>query len=333
MDRRKAMTVTQLDNLDLHQAEQAEPKYKRLKDYLVAELTAGRLKPGEALPPELRLAGTLRVARQTVRKALAGLEREGLIRRVRGKGTFVHQDVRHRLRQGLDVFALVIPETQGHYYPSLLHGFETACSQVRTQAIVCSTECRVEKQSDVILQLLDTRLRGGDRALHDPAHPALPDPPASLPERSRGFLPSRRQRGPAPVLAVEFHRVGRMVGEAFLQRAHRRAALFAIGPDEVAQTTRPDCARRCAPAAATCPTSRLLRHDVLPDVSLQEEAVLNALEQMCRGADRPTAIMASFDSMGELIYLLLGRLGMRVPEDISLVTLAACTVGRPSSGA
>jgi len=46
---------------------------------------------------------------------------------------------------------------------------------------------------------------------------------------------------------------------------------------------------------------------------------LEALQRMCLGPNPPTAIMASFDSMAELIYLLLGRLGLRVPEDISLI--------------
>jgi DNA-binding LacI/PurR family transcriptional regulator len=37
------------------------------------------------------------------------------------------------------------------------------------------------------------------------------------------------------------------------------------------------------------------------------------------GADRPTAIFASFDSLAEMIYFLLPRLGLRVPEDVSLL--------------
>jgi len=40
---------------------------------------------------------------------------------------------------------------------------------------------------------------------------------------------------------------------------------------------------------------------------------------MLRRPDPPTAIFATFDSLAELIYLLLGKLGYRVPEDISLL--------------
>ena len=39
--------------------------------------------------------------------------------------------------------------------------------------------------------------------------------------------------------------------------------------------------------------------------------------------DRPTGIMTSFDSVGEMVYLLLGRLGMKVPEEVSLVSFGS----------
>src|SRR3954471_1297337 len=67
------------------------PKHERLRAYLLQELNGGRLKPGDALPTEFALATSAEVSRNTVRHALAELERGGLIRRVRGCGTFVHE--------------------------------------------------------------------------------------------------------------------------------------------------------------------------------------------------------------------------------------------------
>src|SRR5688572_27758518 len=98
---------------------EAIPKHERLRAYLFKELSEGRLKPGDALPTELALATSAEVSRNTVRHALAELERSGLIRRVRGSGTFVHESAMERVRSGLDIFALVIPDTRGGYYPSL----------------------------------------------------------------------------------------------------------------------------------------------------------------------------------------------------------------------
>src|SRR5262249_389634 len=55
------------------------------------------------------------------------------------------------------------------------------------------------------------------------------------------------------------------------------------------------------------------------DIAAHEPEVLPILQAVCRGPDRPTAIFASFDSDAEELYLLLGRLGLRVPEDMSLI--------------
>lgn len=62
------------------------PLVERVLSTLHSHLLA--LDRGGRLPPEAELAAKLGVARKTVRSALAVLEKEGLIRRIRGKGTF-----------------------------------------------------------------------------------------------------------------------------------------------------------------------------------------------------------------------------------------------------
>jgi DNA-binding LacI/PurR family transcriptional regulator len=54
-------------------------------------------------------------------------------------------------------------------------------------------------------------------------------------------------------------------------------------------------------------------------VEERNKKIRKTLEQLLSGPDRPTGIMATFDTEAELIYLLLGRMGVRVPEDISLI--------------
>jgi GntR family transcriptional regulator len=65
------------------------PRYRRLAEALAARVRAGEWPPGTALPAESRLAAEAGVALGTVRAALADLEREGLVERRQGRGTFV----------------------------------------------------------------------------------------------------------------------------------------------------------------------------------------------------------------------------------------------------
>ena len=68
-----------------------DPAYQQLHEMLKRQITSGKLKPGDQLPTESLLLERFRISRNTVRHALAGLEREGLIVRFPRKGTFVRQ--------------------------------------------------------------------------------------------------------------------------------------------------------------------------------------------------------------------------------------------------
>lgn len=70
-------------------ADAAGPLYLRLQGILRDAIHAKTLVPERALPPERDLARELNISRITVRKAFDGLEREGLLIRRRGAGTFV----------------------------------------------------------------------------------------------------------------------------------------------------------------------------------------------------------------------------------------------------
>lgn len=65
------------------------PFYFQLKKVLSEEISSGRWAPGERIPSEPHLCGHFDISRTTVRQALAELESEGLIRRDKGRGTFV----------------------------------------------------------------------------------------------------------------------------------------------------------------------------------------------------------------------------------------------------
>ncbi|SJN39840.1 Transcriptional regulator, GntR family [Microbacterium esteraromaticum] len=67
----------------------AAPMYDQLRQLIIDSIEANGLKPGDALPGEHRLCEQYGISRTVVRQALAQLEHEGLVERVKGKGTFV----------------------------------------------------------------------------------------------------------------------------------------------------------------------------------------------------------------------------------------------------
>ncbi|MEU2428201.1 GntR family transcriptional regulator [Streptomyces sp. NPDC007861] len=67
----------------------ALPLYRQVEDTLRTRIESGALRPGDRLPSETELAQSLGVNRLTVRQALAGLNRAGLVQARQGVGTFV----------------------------------------------------------------------------------------------------------------------------------------------------------------------------------------------------------------------------------------------------
>ena len=65
------------------------PAYKRIRSVIWKRIEAGQLKPGDVVDSERELARIHRVSLMTARHALTSLEREGVVERRRGAGTFV----------------------------------------------------------------------------------------------------------------------------------------------------------------------------------------------------------------------------------------------------
>lgn len=300
------------------------PKYERLRDGLMAELTSGRMNPGDIFPPEPIIAEQLNVARSTVRQALAELERGGLIRRVRGRGTFVHEEAPSRLRTGLDIFALLVPETRSGYYPSLLSSFEEAAVATHNQVIVVSTRDDAYRQADSLLQLIDKRVAG--IAVVPAAVP--PTPAYQIRQVQSQNIPvvlcHRGVTGVrAPLLTFNGRDVGRRAAKAMLARGHRRIAYISAARSELAVSYEAGLREELTAAGAGLPADSAVyvEEPFREDFEHRMDAALTRL----LNESKPTALFTSFDSVSELIYLQLLRREISVPGEISLVSFGGAS--------
>jgi GntR family transcriptional regulator len=65
------------------------PAYQKIQATIMKRIDSGQLKPGDAVDSERELAKIHQVSLMTARHALTALEREGMVQRKRGSGTFV----------------------------------------------------------------------------------------------------------------------------------------------------------------------------------------------------------------------------------------------------
>ena len=78
------------------------PLHLQAQQLLLGLIKDGTYQPGEQLPSEVDLAAQLGISRPTLREALLNLEREGVVVRKHGVGTFVASGYGSRLESGLE---------------------------------------------------------------------------------------------------------------------------------------------------------------------------------------------------------------------------------------
>lgn len=102
------------------------PYYAQLADILRDAITEGLMPPGAALPSEAALGTAYALSRTAVRQALGDLAAEGLVRKEKGRGTFV---------RGPRRADLVVQEMRG-FYDELTERGHT----VETEVLALATE-------------------------------------------------------------------------------------------------------------------------------------------------------------------------------------------------
>ncbi|MCI8291459.1 MAG: GntR family transcriptional regulator [Clostridia bacterium] len=65
------------------------PIYEQIKNAIINQILDGELKEDELLPSIRVLAGDIKISAMTIKKAYDELEKEGYLKSIQGKGTFV----------------------------------------------------------------------------------------------------------------------------------------------------------------------------------------------------------------------------------------------------
>ncbi len=90
-------------NMNIKQLNNASPipLYRQLADVILQSVRSGSYKPGEKIPSETLFAENFGIGRPTVRQATELLIRKGVLKRIRGSGTFVKEE-----QKDIDLFSI-----------------------------------------------------------------------------------------------------------------------------------------------------------------------------------------------------------------------------------
>ena len=275
-------------------------------------VTSGQYPVASFLPSERRLAEEFGVARNTVRSALDILDNEGRIDRRPGRGVLV----RDQLGAGLAGVVLLItshsPEGGAlDFSPEAMALLGSALSACGGSGI----RFRIQGVPENGARELADRVAGGAVSgllLLECTDATLLD---GLRTEGIPHVVINQERDlPGPATRVDFWAIGRKAADVFLSLGHRRLAVL-TGPAEQHMYDRMLAGfRGCAAESEV-----YLRADRVVRVPTCSESSRRAALDLLGKTDRPTAIFCGRDMRAYGAYLAARELGLRVPDDLSLI--------------
>ena len=152
-------------------------KYKWLVEQLREIISDSIQKGSNKLPTEQELAVRYRVSRQTVRAALAVLEDEREIRRIKGSGAYI---TGLSSLEDQNIVGILIPDEQQYEYPALINDIRVALAAEGFSCKVYPTHNHVDQERQILQFLLKSPLRA---LIVEPVKSALPSPNTELYQR------------------------------------------------------------------------------------------------------------------------------------------------------
>jgi LacI family transcriptional regulator len=201
---------------------------------------------------------------------------------------------------------------------------EAAAQKNREQLITMTTGGNVHRQADVLLQLVDRGVVGIALVpCYDYSHGYqlryLHKANVPLVLLHRG-VPDVA----APVIDIPFREVSALAGRELGSAGHKHVAAFLGLHSEVTQLYLDGLRDGLRLHGVELNDSFVMWADTMlighEDCSRHADKTEAALNEMLSRSDRPTAVFVSFDRLAVMVYLAAINRGLRVPEDLSIVT-------------
>lgn len=141
-----------------------EPLYQKLYNFVYDKIMNGDFSVGQKLPTEKELAEQFSVSNITSKKALGMLARDGLIKRIPGKGSFVlkvcDSSAAEAAKKAATIIGVVISDFSESYGINLLSGIEEEASKNNSFIVLKRSHGNQKNENEAIDCLIDMGVDG-----------------------------------------------------------------------------------------------------------------------------------------------------------------------------
>lgn len=297
------------------------PLYVQMRSILERRIRSGDISPNQQVPSERKLAEHYGVSRITAKQAIQDLERDGVIYRISGKGTYVSEPHESRIRQARErkLVGLLVKNITPYFFSQILTGIEDTVRPDGYSVLFCKTEYNLKKTLEYVETFAAKHVAG---VVFEPITTATPHDNLDIINalRSHGIpfvLLDRPIDGETCDVVVTDNRdKARMMTEHLVQLGHRHIAFVY---DRLCYTIRERLAGYMdALKAASIEVEKSLIYCV-GDISPYAEQ-FPELNDLLSGPNRPTAIFADNVEWAMAAIGQVRRLGLSIPDEVAVVS-------------
>ncbi len=290
------------------------------------EIDAKRFRPGDFVITERALARREGIDRNIVHKAVNALVREGRLERRPGKGVYVPGAV-DGWRQAASTSRLVhvlVADLAANMCVEIARGIKQAGLSAGVRIQVHDAHGSLESDLQVLRKLPETAVHGA--IIDSVHHPRFAEVLYELHAARYPFvLVDETLRDlQVPSVVADNYRGGYLAGRALMDRRHRRIAFTGFLGADTVRARLEGLRDAMAEAGVALDRSlvvpvRLEPVEILELPADQATEIERAVREILERPDRPTAIFFSTDLFMPQAYRAIRGLGLRIPDDVSVV--------------
>ncbi|MCL5674440.1 MAG: substrate-binding domain-containing protein [Candidatus Omnitrophica bacterium] len=291
----------------------ALPKYYRLKKILKSQILEQNMSTGDKLPSVPILVKELNIAGITADKTLNELEKEGLVNRIQGKGTFVSKP-RSEITSK-NVVGLIM-STRGHLWGLLYHHIIEGLSNHHYYCVannIVSHELMDTKYTDKLNRLISSEPFGlvvyGQSSF--PFHMLEGFPNKLL------FIVAYEtdKEYPADYILSDYFAGGQMVADYFISSGYKKI-IFYTHPIQPQITARIHLVSGLKDSLKKNNLSEKNLIVVEKNFSQKDE---KRLEEILQKERKPVAVFCLLDAEAVVVYKIARKLNLKIPEQVSVI--------------
>ncbi len=296
-----------------------EAKYLQLAALLREEIQSGELAPGQKMSSENELTALYGFSRQTVRHALALLEEEQLLARRRGSGTYVC-DNRQAALENRTRIAVISTYVDSYIFPKTIQGIENDLFERGYSVQIAFTNNQLERERIVLEDIISRDDAAG--IIMEATKSGLPNPNLPLIEKlmERGvpilFMNSYYPQLPLPHVTLNDRLAAMRAVEYLVNAGHRRIGALMKFDDGQGHLRYEGYLNACRKAGIPAGDQGTMWLDTEGEKNFSDyRAGILRCFQDC------TAVFCYNDKLAFLLEELFKEEGIRIPEDISLISI------------